>query len=116
MRYARLLEAANSLSQLDEFVRACFETWHKRLPFGTYNVTNPGHVTTREVVDLIKKSGVCSKEFSFFDDETEFMAKAARTPRSNCVLDTTKLQSAGVVMTEVHEAVERALRDWKREP
>ncbi len=116
MRYARLLEATNSLSQLDEFVRACFETWQKRLPFGTYNVTNPGRVTTQEVVGLIKKSGVCAKEFSFFDDETEFMAKAARTPRSNCVLDTTKLQSAGVVMTEVHEAVERALRDWKREP
>ncbi len=115
MRYARLLEAANSLSQLDEFVRACFETWQKRLPFGTYNVTNPGHVTTREVVDLIKKSGVCDKEFSFFDDETEFMAKAARTPRSNCLLDTSKLQNAGVVMTEVHEAVERALREWKRE-
>ena len=115
MRYARLLEAANSLSQLDEFVRACFETWQKRLPFGTYNVTNPGHVTTREVVELIKKSGVCDKEFSFFDDETEFMAKAARTPRSNCVLDTSKLQAAGVEMTEVHEAVERALREWKRE-
>ena len=115
MRYARLLEAANSLSQLDEFVRACFECWQRRLPFGTYNVTNPGHVTTREVVDLIKKSGVCDKEFSFFDDESEFMAKAARTPRSNCVLDTTKLQHAGVVMTEVHEAVERALRGWQRE-
>ena len=78
-------------------------------------MTNPGHVTTREVVDLIKKSGVCDKEFSFFDGETEFMAKAARTPRSNCVLDTSKLESAGVVMTEVHEAVERALREWKRE-
>ena len=99
MRYARLLQAANSLSQLDEFVRACFETWQKRLPCGTYNVTNPGRVTTGEVVDLIKKSGVCDKEFSFFDDETEFMAKAAKTPRSNCVLDTTKLQAAGVVMT-----------------
>ncbi len=115
MRYARLLEAANSLSQLDEFVRACFETWQKRLPFGTYNVTNPGQVTTREVVELIKKSGVCAKEFSFFDDETEFMAKAAKTPRSNCVLDTTKLQNAGVAMTEVHEAVEKALREWQPE-
>ena len=81
MRYARLLEAANSLSQLDEFVRACFETWQKGLPFGTYNVTNPGHVTTREVVDLIKKSGVCDKEFSFFDDETSSWPRRPR-PRA----------------------------------
>ena len=115
MRYARLLAATNSLSQLDEFVRATFECWQKRVPFGTYNVTNPGQVTTREVVDLIRRSGVSDKEFSFFDDESEFMAKAARTPRSNCVLDTTKLQSAGIAMTEVHEAVAVALRGWVRE-
>ena len=115
MRYARLLEAANSLSQLDEFARACFECWQKRLPFGTYNVTNPGRVTTREVVALIKQSGVCAKEFSFFEDETEFMAKAAKTPRSNCVLDTSKLQGAGVVLTEVHAAVEQALARWQPE-
>ena len=115
MRYARLLEAANSLSQLDEFVRACFECWQQRLPFGTYNVTNPGHVTTREVVDLIQASRVCEKEFSFFQDEEEFMRVAAKTPRSNCLLDTSKLQSAGIAMTEVHEAIAQALRAWVKE-
>ena len=115
MRYARLLEAANSLSQLDEFVRACFECWQKRLPFGTYNVTNPGHVTTHEVVELIKKSGVCDKKFDFFSDEEEFMRVAAKTPRSNCLLDTTKLQSAGIEMTEVHDAIAQSLRHWVKE-
>ncbi len=115
MRYSKLLEAANSLSQLDEFVRATYECWEKELPFGTYNVTNPGHVTTREVVDLIRKSGVCEKDYQFFTDETEFMQIAAKTPRSNCVLDTSKLEGAGIVMTEVHEAIEKALRAWKPE-
>ena len=117
MRYARLLDAANSLSQLDEFCRATFECWTRRVPFGTYNVTNPGQVTTREVVDLILESGVAGagKEFSFFDDEGEFMAKAAKTPRSNCVLDTTKLEATGIQMTEVHAALAQALRGWVRE-
>ncbi len=115
MSYARLLEAANSLSHLDEFVRATFECWQKRVPFGTYNVTNPGHVTTREVVDLIRQSGVSTKDFQFFSDEDEFMRLAAKTPRSNCVLDTAKLRAAGVEMTEVHDAVARALQEWTRE-
>src|SRR5690606_30712238 len=57
IRYQRLLDAENSISQLHEFVAATFACWEKRIPFGTYNVTNPGHVTTREVVDLIKASG-----------------------------------------------------------
>ena len=115
MRYARLLDAANSLSQLDEFCRATYECWAKRVPFGTYNVTNPGHVTTREVVDLIRASGVSDKKFDFFADEEEFMRIAARTPRSNCVLDTAKLEQTGIRMTEVHAAIERALRDWHLE-
>lgn len=113
MRYDSLLEATNSLSQLDEFVRATFECWEKRVPFGIYNVTNPGQVTTSEVVDLILKSGVCRKDYKFFKSEDEFMQLAAKTPRSNCTLDTTKLQSVGIRMTEVHEAIEQALKNWK---
>lgn len=115
MRYAKLLDAGNSLSQLDEFVRATYECWEKKAPFGMYNVTNPGHVTTREVVDLIGQSGVCKKDFAFFADEAEFMRVAAKTPRSNCLLDTSKLTAVGIAMTEVHEAIEQALRAWKPE-
>lgn len=113
MRYDTLLEATNSISQLDEFVAATFACWEKRIPFGTYNVTNPGQVTTREVVDLIKRSGVSTKDFKFFADESDFMAKAAKTPRSNCVMDSSKLARAGIIMTEVHEAIERDLRRWQ---
>ena len=115
MTYPRLLEATNSLSQLDDFARATFACWQERVPFGTYNVTNPGQVTTREVVDLIKQSGVSKKDFAFFSDEAEFMQKAAKTPRSNCVLDTAKLQAAGIQLPEVHDAVAESLRRWTRE-
>lgn len=114
MRYQRLLEATNSISQLHEFVAATFACWEKRVPFGIYNVTNPGQVTTREVVDLIRQSGVCTKEFSFFKDEGEFMQTAAKTPRSNCVMDSSKLQATGITMTEVHEAIARDLANWAK--
>lgn len=114
MRYAKLLEATNSISQLDEFVAATFACWEKRVPFGTYNVTNPGAVTTREVVEMIKQSGVCPKEFTFFKSEDEFMHVAAKTPRSNCVMDSTKLASVGITLRPVREAVTDALRQWKK--
>lgn len=114
MRYARLLEATNSISQLDEFAAATFACWEKRVPFGTYNVTNPGSVTTREVTALIRRHGLGPKEFHFFTDEAQFMRDAARTPRSNCVMDGAKLAGVGIHLTEVHEAVDRALANWKR--
>lgn len=112
VRYARLLEATNSITQLDEFARATFACWQKRVPFGIYNVTNPGEVTTRQVAALIGKHGLADHEFSFFADESEFMQKAAIAPRSNCVLDSGKLASVGIQMTPVEEALEQALRNW----
>lgn len=114
MRYERLLEAANSISQLHEFVTATFACWEKRVPFGTYNVTNPGHVTTREVVDLILESGVHPKAYQFFADETEFMRLAAKTPRSNCVMSSAKLAATGITLTPVRDAVRQALAHWKK--
>ncbi len=114
LRYQRLLEATNSISQLEEFCAATFACWEKRVPFGTYNVTNPGQVTTHEVVEMIKQAGVSDKNFSFFRDEGEFMHVAAKTPRSNCVMNSAKLAGVGIAMTEVHEAVTRDLRLWQR--
>ena len=114
MHYPRLLAVTNSLSQLDEFAAATLACWQRRVPFGTYNVTNPGRVTTREVVDLIERSGVHPRTYEFFADEAEFMTAAGRTPRSNCVLDSAKLAATGIHLTEVHEAIAQALRKWRK--
>ena len=109
LRYERLLDVRNSLSHLDEAVAACWECWQKRVPFGTYNVTNPGSVSTREVVDLLRKYKFQDRKFSFFENEDEFMSVAARTPRSNCVLDSTKLINVGIPLTSVNDALRNSI-------
>lgn len=113
LRYEKLLDATNSISHLGEFVTSSFACWEKQVPFGTYNVTNPGQITAREVIALVKKQEISRKEFTFFSDEAEFMREAAATPRSNCVMDSTKLTTVGIEMTPVEECVERCLADWR---
>ena len=113
MRYDRLLMATNSLSQLDEFADACVASWTQRVPFGTYNLTNPGSVTTRDVVRLIQKHGLSNRDFQFFESDDQFMKLAAKTPRSNCVLDSTKAIAAGLPLSPIEEALEQAMRNWK---
>lgn len=115
IRYDRLLVATNSISHLNEFVAACWECWEKQIPFGLYNVTNTGSVTSRDVVAAIKKHLLPEKEFEFFDSEDEFMSVAAKTPRSNCVMDNSKLRKAGVSISHVHDAIEQSLRHWQPE-
>lgn len=114
-RYAKVYENVNSISHRSDFARACLDLWERHAPFGTYNVTNPGFVTTRQVVGLIEKILKPSRRFEFWRDDTEFYAKAAKTPRSNCVLDVSKLLATGVKMRPVHEAVEDSLRNWRPE-
>jgi dTDP-4-dehydrorhamnose reductase len=113
MRYDRLLLATNSLSQLDEFADACVASWTQRVPFGTYNLTNPGSVTTRDVVRLIQKNGLSNRDFQFFESDDQFMKLAAKTPRSNCVLNSTKAIAAGLPLSPIDEALEKAMKNWQ---
>ena len=112
MRYDCLLQATNSLSQLDEFAAACVACWTNRVPFGIYNLTNPGSVTTKDVIAMIQRHGLVRKDFRFFDSEDQFMQLAAKTPRSNCVLDTTKAERLHLPMRPVEEALDAAMRQW----
>lgn len=123
IRYQRLLDAENSISHLDEFVKAALECYLGQVPYGIYNMTNPGAITTRQVVGWIeevreqrKRDGrpqPFPESFDFFESEEEFMQLAANTPRSNCVMNTDKLAKTGIVMRPVEEAVREALANWK---
>ena len=114
IRYERLLDARNSLTGLDEFVHACLHCIDVRPTPGIYNVTNSGSVSTREVVDLIRASGMSDQTFQFFESESEFMEVAAKTPRSNCILDNRKAVAAGFPLSDVMEALNTSLRLWQR--
>jgi dTDP-4-dehydrorhamnose reductase len=114
-RYAKVYDNVNSLSHRGDFVRACLDLWDRRAPFGTYNVTNPGFVTTRQVVALIGKILRPARAFEFWANDEEFYRVAAKAPRSNCVLDVSKLLAAGVTMRPVQEALEDSLRRWQPE-
>lgn len=115
LAYPRLLEAENSLSQVDEFARACLDCFRIQAPYGIYNLTNPGSVWTSEVTQLIRECGVANREFEFFASEAEFMQRAARTPRSNCVLDVSKALRAGLKLTPVRDALLSCLQNWTSE-
>jgi dTDP-4-dehydrorhamnose reductase len=114
-RYPKVYDNVNSISHRADYVSACLDTWEKKAAFGIYNVTNPGWVTTREVVKMIEQVLRPARKFEFWANDEEFYKVAAKTPRSNCVMDTTKLLAAGVKIRPVLEALEDSLKQWKRE-
>lgn len=110
LNYDTLLEAENSVSHLEDFVQKCVDCFEKEVEPGIYNMTNLGSVTTRQVTEWMLEEGVTDKQFQFFEDEEQFMSKAAKTPRSNCVLDTSKADKAGIGMRPVEEAMRESMQ------
>ncbi|HAB16830.1 MAG TPA: sugar nucleotide-binding protein [Verrucomicrobiota bacterium] len=114
-RYAKVYDNVNSISHRRDFAKASLDLWERQAPFGTYNITNPGWVTTRQVVERIKTRLRLHREFEYFENDTDFYHSAAQTPRSNCVLDSSKLKAAGVLMRPVEDALDEALARWTPE-
>lgn len=114
-RYDKVYDNVNSISHREDFVKACLDLWKLRAPFGIYNVTNPGAVTTAQVLERLKTGLKLKREFSFWASDAEFYATAAKTPRSNCIMDTTKLLAAGVQIRTVGEALDDAIARWTPE-
>lgn len=113
-RYAKVYDNINSISHRGDFARACLDLWERRAPFGIYNVTNPGAVSTRQVVAMVERILKPTRRFEFWESDEEFYRSAAKTPRSNCILDVSKLLATGVRIRPVVEALEHALRNWRR--
>jgi dTDP-4-dehydrorhamnose reductase len=114
-RYAKVYDNVNSISHRADFVNACLDLWQRRAPFGTYNITNPGYVTSHQVVRMIERILKPERKFEYWKDDAEFYHAAAKTPRSNCVLDVSKLLASGIKIRPVEEALEHSLRNWKPE-
>jgi dTDP-4-dehydrorhamnose reductase len=114
-RYIKAYDNVNSISHRADYAAACLDLWEKRVAYGIYNVTNPGFITTRQVIGMIEKTLKPGKKFEFWANDEEFYKVAAKTPRSNCVMDVSKLLAAGVKIRSVGEALEHSLRNWKPE-
>ena len=99
---------------MDEFCQKCVESLENEVEPGIYNMTNLGSITTRQVTEWMKEEGVTEKRFQFFEDEEHFMNKAAKTPRSNCVLDISEAEKAGIGMRPVEEAIRESMQKMAR--
>lgn len=112
--YPKAYMGMNSITHRGDFVKACLDLWRIKAPFGTYNMTNPGYVTTEDVTKLISKYIDPRRVFEFWESDEEFYAKAAKAPRSNCILDVSKLLKAGVDMRPIDEALHDTMKNWWR--
>lgn len=112
-RYPKVFDHVTPLSHVDDFARACLDLWERRAPFGTYNMTNPGAVSTRQVAQMMQRILKLPRAWCFWEDAEEFYREPGRAQRSSCILDVSKLLRTGVKMRPVKGALAAALGGWQ---
>lgn len=109
MNYDRLISTPNSLTCVEDFGDVVNSVMnHPDLPFGEYNVVNPGSATAAEIVEMLGKFGVKNPSHRFID-RSELNTKAAR---SNVILDTTKCREAGLEMPLVGKSLRKSVAQF----
>lgn len=106
-KYDKIIDIQNSVTFLKDFKNCVNFIIRERLT-GIFHVTNPGTLSALDILNEYKKykhldfSVISEKEL---DDLT--IAK-----RSNCIINTEKLNNAGFFLTPVEEALKETMANY----
>lgn len=108
IRYSRVLDVPNSLTNMPDFLQAAKQLIDMRKT-GIYNIVNPGTISPWEIIQLYREQVDTlhvAKRLSLED-----LSQVVKAGRSNCVLNTAKLEAEGITLRPVRTAIEDALQD-----
>ena len=106
-RFRRVLTEPNSLTHLPDFQRAAALLIERRAT-GLFNVVNPGLISPFEIMEMYRE--IVDPAHTFEPLAATQLGEVARSGRSNCLLDTTRLEKEGIWLPPVRDVVEEALR------
>jgi len=106
--YEKVISEANSMTVIDDLIRITLELSEKK-KIGIYNITNPGSITHKEILDLYIE--IVDPSFTYELIPTKELNTCAG--RSNCILNTEKLQSEGITILPIREAIINVLKEYK---
>lgn len=112
LRYSKLLNAENSCSNKQEFVRVCIEMIQKEVPYGIYNIVNSGSITTEGLIKKLNNTIAKNKKFNIISDE-EFYSSCVIAPRSNCILNNDKILKCGIKIDHINDSIDKCLKNWQ---
>ena len=104
-KYDKLVDKQNSISCVYDIAKVAIVFYRQRPNYGIYNLCNTGSTTTKKVAD---KLGLNKQWFT----EEEFK-NSVIAPRSNCVLNTEKLEAVYKIRS-TEEALDNCIRNLNK--
>lgn len=110
-KFAKVTDIPNSVTVLPDMLPIALDMIEKRRG-GTWNFTNPGPVTHSNVLDMYRELLQPNHKWDIFSLEEQ--SKILKAPRSNCVLDSSKL-AAEYPLTPALTAIRAVVREMKQQ-
>ena len=115
-KYAKVINIPNSMTILPQLLPIALEMTLQKIT-GIYNFTNPGAISHNEVLTLYRD--YVDSTFTWTNFTVEEQDTILKAPRSNCELDTTKIQefcrTNNIELPEVKNAMILVMREIKKD-
>lgn len=112
LKYPRIIDSENSMTVIPDLLFAMKKLMEKRRT-GVYHVVNPGTLRPSEIMMLYKELIDPDHQFEIISGDDLYKMGLAKATRSNCVLNTGKLEEEGIILTPIQERIREILYEYK---
>lgn len=112
-KYSQVINAENSVTVIPDFLDAVKQLIEKKRT-GIYHITNPGTIKPSEIMEHYKKIVNPKHQFKVIPDKELYKQKLAKAARSNCILNTDKLQKEGILLKPIKERIIEVMKEYKK--
>ena len=109
LKYNKIIDVKNSITIFDDFLEATKYLMENK-KMGFYNVVNPGVISPAEILEVYKE--VVDSSHSFEIISLEELYTFTKAERSNCVLNSDKLQKE-FPLKDIKERIKEVLLKYK---
>jgi 3,5-epimerase/4-reductase len=113
LKYSQIIDSENSITVIPDFLDVTKKLIDKK-KIGIYHITNPGVLKPSQVMELYKEIVDPKHQFEVISEEELYKQKLVKATRSNCVLNTDKLQKEGIILKPIQERIVEVLKEYKK--
>ena len=113
LKYDKVIDTENSITIIPDLLNAAKQLIDKRKT-GVYHLTNPGTINPSEIMKLYQEIVDPSHQFKVIPDKELYEQKLAKATRSNCILNTDKLQKEGISLKPIQERIIEVIKEYKK--
>ncbi len=111
--YNNIIDVENSITIVDDLLFATRKLIQKKKT-GIYNITNPEAVKHKDIMQWYKEIVDSNHKYTMIPAQDLLIKKIAKAGRSNCVLDTSKLQKEGIILHNTKDAIIACMKEYKK--